>query len=285
MPDDQPNVRDAKLIQFLNDAYGNEKRREASLQSHIETAVRAPFKKRLRDHLTETKRHARELERRVRELGGSSVGAPVPGPSDIAGAVISGMQKATALAQGPLHALRGTSAEERQLKNAKTEFAEEAQEIGTYSAIQTFAEKVGDRETAELASTILRDEQRMAAFLEQEIALQASAVATAEVPARLRHGERRRRAAARRPRAAASRGAGGPSRRPGPGSSGASAPGGTAMERAGSREPGTLHPIPPGSRPGTQSTRSVAGAPGPSSAALMAPLAGGGRRSVTLRGT
>jgi hypothetical protein len=130
MPDDQPNVRDAKLIQYLIEAYGNEKRLETALQSHIEMAVRAPYKKRLRDHLTETKRHAREVERRVKELGGSAEGTPVPGPSDIAGVVISGVQKATALAQGPLHALRGTGAEERQLKNAKTEFAEEAQEIG-----------------------------------------------------------------------------------------------------------------------------------------------------------
>src|SRR5260370_42134506 len=97
MPDEQPDARDAKLMQYLNEAYGNEKRVETALRSHIEMAVRAPYKKRLRDHLTETRRHAREVERRVRELGGSAESAPaVPGPSDIAGAVLSGMQKATA---------------------------------------------------------------------------------------------------------------------------------------------------------------------------------------------
>jgi ferritin-like metal-binding protein YciE len=210
MPDKQPNVRDAKLIQYLNEAYGNEKRLETALQAHIEMAARAPYKKRLREHLTETKRHAREVERRIKQLGGAAEEAAIPGPSglvDIAGAVLSGMQKATALAQGPLHTLRGTGLEEKQLKNAKTEYAEEAQEIGTYSAIQTFAEKVGDRDTAALARTILRDEQRMATFLEKEIARLANAVATAEVPARLRNdGAARRRGASARRSASASRG-------------------------------------------------------------------------------
>jgi ferritin-like metal-binding protein YciE len=255
MPDDQPNVRDAKLIQYLIEAYGNEKRLETALQSHIEMAVRAPYKKRLRDHLTETKRHAREVERRVKELGGSAEGTPVPGPSDIAGVVISGVQKATALAQGPLHALRGTGAEERQLKNAKTEFAEEAQEIGIYSAIQTFAEKVGDRDTASLARAILRDEQRMATFLEKEIAHLANAVATAEVPARLRNGAatRRRRAAPstrRRAGATASRSSAGTRSRAASRStgrstsrstsrSGASARSGNGAQRAASSASGT----------------------------------------------
>jgi ferritin-like metal-binding protein YciE len=214
MPDEQPNVRDAKLIQYLNEAYGNEKRLETALQRHIEMAVRASYKKRLRDHLTETKRHAREVERRIKQLGGAAEETPIHGPSglvDIAGAVRSGMQKATALAQGPLHALRGTGTEERQLKNAKTEYAEEAQEIGTYSAIQTFAEKVGDRDTAILARAILREEQRMATFLEKEIARLANAVATAEIPPRLRGGTttRRRRASSSRRAGSAASGSGG----------------------------------------------------------------------------
>ena len=257
MPDEQPNVRDAKLIQYLNEAYGNEKRLETALQSHIEVAVRAPYKRRLRDHLTETKRHALELERRIKQLGGSAQETPIHGPSglvDIAGAVRSGMHRAGALAQGPLHALRGTGAEERQLKNAKTEYAEEAQEIGTYSAIQTFAEKVGDRDTATLARAILREEQRMATFLEKEIARLANAVATAEIPARLRNGSasRRRRASSRRSGSASSRSAGSRSRTTGRAS--ASARSATGTRRATSSGSGTRRTT--GS---TAATRSRAG--------------------------
>jgi ferritin-like metal-binding protein YciE len=252
MPAAQPNVRDAKLIQYLTEAHGNEKRRESALRSQIGMAVRVPYKKRLRGHLVETRRHGRELEERITDLGGSVGGLPIPGPADVVGAVLSGMRRATALAQGPLDALRGTSAPETQLKSAKAEFCEEAQEIGAYSAIQMFAEKVGDRETAELAGSILRDEQRMSEFLEQEIALQASAVATAEVPARLRHGERRRRATARRPRAVASRGAGAPSRRPGPSRSGPSAPRESEPQRPGSSAPAALPAMPSAPGPDTQ---------------------------------
>lgn len=196
----EPNVRDAKLIQYLNEAYGNEKRLETALEAHIAMTERAPYKKRLREHLTETKRHAREVERRIKQLGGSAETTNVPGPSNFveaAGAVVSGVQKAAAVAQGPLHALRGTGAEEKQLKNAKTEYAEEAQEIAMYSAVQTFAEKVGDRDTANLAKSILREEQRMATFLAKEIERFAKAVATAEVPAALRSSGGRRRTAGR----------------------------------------------------------------------------------------
>ena len=37
------------------------------------------------------------------------------------------------------------------LKNAKTEYFNEHEEIATYLAIETLATKVGDRETAQLA--------------------------------------------------------------------------------------------------------------------------------------
>ena len=204
----EPNARDAKLIQYLVEAYGNEKRLETALEAHIAMTTRAPYKKRLREHLTETKRHAREVERRIKQLGGKAEVADLPGPgtiTDAAGAVISGAQKAAALAQGPLHMLRGTGEEEKQLKNAKTEFAEEWQEIGQYNAIQTLAEKVGDRDTTKLAKTILRDEQRMANFLEKEIARLANAVATAEIPAALRNGASRGRASSASASSASSR--------------------------------------------------------------------------------
>jgi ferritin-like metal-binding protein YciE len=191
-------ARDAKLAQYLGEAFGNEKRLETALESHIAAAKRAPYRRRLRQHLTETRRHARELSRRIKQLGGSS--DPVPGPlGDAAGVVLGGAHKASALAQGPLHALRGTGEAERQLKNAKSEYAEEAQEIGMYSAIEALAVVAADKQTAQLARSILRDERRMFAYLEREIPRLSGAVARAEIPARQRNG------AARRPARKASR--------------------------------------------------------------------------------
>ena len=87
-----------------------------------------------------------------------------------------------ALAKGPAHALRGVGEAEKMLKNAKTEYWNEHEEIGTYLAIEALAEKVGDRETAKLAKGIRGEEERMAKFLAGQIKSLSGAVATAEVP-------------------------------------------------------------------------------------------------------
>jgi ferritin-like metal-binding protein YciE len=52
---DELSTRDAKLIQYLNEAYGKEKELETALQAHIRMTKRPPYKKRLQDHLKETK--------------------------------------------------------------------------------------------------------------------------------------------------------------------------------------------------------------------------------------
>ena len=130
------NERDAKLVQYLNEAYGKEKELETALQAHIAMTTRAPYKKRLQQHLRETKGHARQLERRIKQLGGG-------------GHVVQTLVgKTMAAAKGPLHMVRGSGEQEKMLKNAKTEYFNEHEEISTYLAIETFAERVGDAETA-----------------------------------------------------------------------------------------------------------------------------------------
>jgi ferritin-like metal-binding protein YciE len=177
--------RDAKLIQYLNEAYGKEKELETALQAHIGMTTRRPYKKRLQKHLTETKSHARDVERRIKKLGGEPQAAQ---------AVVG---KAMAAAKGPVHALRGTGEEEKLLKNAKTEYSEEAEEIATYTAIEALAESVGDRETAKVARSIRRDEERMSSYLQRLIPQLTRSVAQAEVPADQRRNGRRRSSARR----------------------------------------------------------------------------------------
>jgi ferritin-like metal-binding protein YciE len=191
------STRDAKLIQYLNEAYGKEKELEAALKAHIALTTRMPYKKRLREHLGETKAHGRELARRIKQLGGHTGPLPQAAPEALAGAAEKAQavaSKGLAAAKGPLHAVRGTGENEKMLKNAKTEYFNEFEEIATYTAIETFAGAVGDDETAKLARSIRRDEERMAKFLERQIATLARAVASEEVPAR----ERRRPRAQRR---------------------------------------------------------------------------------------
>src|SRR5436190_5466426 len=196
-------ARDLKLIQYLNEAYGNEKQLETALEAHIAMTTRTSYRKRLQQHLRETKRHGREVERRVKQLGGIPDASAVPVPQaavGVAQAVQTAVGRAAAVAQGPVHMLRGTGEEEKQLKNAKTEYASEAEEIATYTAILSLAESVGDRDTAKLARGILREEQRMAGFLERLIPTLTKAVARDEIPASQRDGGGRRRASRSRRR-------------------------------------------------------------------------------------
>jgi ferritin-like metal-binding protein YciE len=202
------SIRDLKLIQYLNEAYGKERELETALQAHIGMTTKAPYKKRLQQHLKETKAHARQVERRIKQLGGKAESVPAPGPiGDAASAVTSAASKAVSAAKGPLHAIRGTSEQEKMLKNAKTEFSEEHEEIATYHAIEALADTVGDKETAKLARGIRREEERMAKFLAGQIPTLAKAVARAEIPAAERGngGTRRRRTASSRSRSSSSR--------------------------------------------------------------------------------
>src|SRR5215218_7584085 len=178
------NERDAKLVQYLSEAYGKERELETALQAHISMTTKAPYKKRLQQHLRETKAHARSVQQRIKQLGGKAETVPAPGPiGDAASAVTSVASKAVSAAKGPLHALRGTGEQEKMLKNAKTEFWNEHEEIATYHAIETLAETVGDKETAKLARDIRREEERMAKFLEGQIPVLTKAVVQEEVPA------------------------------------------------------------------------------------------------------
>jgi ferritin-like metal-binding protein YciE len=196
-------AREAKLVQYLVEAYGKEREQETALGTHIGMTDRKPYKKRLQQHLRETKNHARLVERRAKKVGGGgAVTSAVKEATALTG-------RATALAKGPLHMARGTGTEEKLLKNAKTEYSVEHEEIATYRAIEVLAEEVGDKDTAKLARQIRREEERMASFLERQIPVLTKAVVKAEIPASERkNGSRRRSSRSRsssRRRASSSR--------------------------------------------------------------------------------
>ena len=177
-----PNERDAKLVQYMNEAYGNEKELETALQADIAMTTKPAYAKRLKQHLKETKAHSKLLERRIKKLGGGKK------------ALTDVVAKATAVAKAPLHIVRGSGEQEKMLKNAKTQYSSEHEEISTYLALETFATKVGDKETAKLAREIRKDEERMAKFLEGQIKQLSGAVAQ-EIPRSLRRPATKKRSA------------------------------------------------------------------------------------------
>ena len=206
MPE-QLTTRDTKLIQYLNEAYGKEKELETALQAHIKMAnERATYKKRLQDHLKETKAQAKGLERRIKQLGGKAEAVTLPGPelaSDVASKATAAATKAVAAAKGPVHALRGTGVAEKLLKNVKTELWNEYEEIGNYVAIEALAKAVGDKETEKLAREFRKQEERMAAFLTKLLPQLGKAVANEEIPVAERRSTNGRRTTSSRRRSTA----------------------------------------------------------------------------------
>jgi ferritin-like metal-binding protein YciE len=204
------NQRDAKLVQWLNEAHAKEAELEVDLTAHIALTEKKAYRKRLQQHLKETREHKRSVASRIRKLGGSPTSGPsVPG---VPGAVGEVAGKAVAAVKGQMGMARAlvTEQAETHLRNAQEELREEHVEIALYSRLETFAEEVGDRETAQLVKRIRRDEERMAKFLDAELRRLVKAVVRAEVPVEQRRNGGR---AKRTRRSSASSGRAGRSRR------------------------------------------------------------------------
>jgi ferritin-like metal-binding protein YciE len=209
-------ARDAKLVQLLNEAYTKEKQLETALQAHVQVTTRDDYAKRLKDHLKETKSHATQVSRRIKQLGGNPETVSLPGPeglSKAAESVSDVVGKAKAAAQGPLHAVRGSGEQDKMLRNARTEYQEEAHEIATYTVIGSLATAVGDTQTAKLARDILRQEERMQQFLAELLPQLSVDVAHDEIPVSEINGQASHRTAADSKRtSSSSRGKSSPSR-------------------------------------------------------------------------
>ena len=192
MPDDALNVRDLKLVQWLNEAYAKEAELEADLTAHIALTRKDSYKKRLRTHLSETRDHKRKVAARIKRLGGAAAaGLRLPGVPEMVGETAG---KAVAAVKGQVGTARAvlTNQTETHLRNAQEELREEHVEIAIYRRIETFATEVGDRETAQLAKRITRDEERMAKFLDAELRRLVKDVVKAEIPRDQRATRRRR---------------------------------------------------------------------------------------------
>jgi ferritin-like metal-binding protein YciE len=207
MADDSSlNERDAKLVQWLGEAYAKEAELEVDLTAHIALTQKQSYKKRLRAHLTETRDHKRRVAARIKKLGGTpSTGPSIRGVPQAVGEVAG---KAVAAVKGQVGTARAAVTEqpETHLRNAQEELREEHVEIALYTRLETLATEVGDKDTAQLAKSIRRDEERMAKFLDAELKRLVKDVVRAEIPraqrtaARSTRSRPKARAAARKSR-------------------------------------------------------------------------------------
>jgi ferritin-like metal-binding protein YciE len=190
------NTRDTKLVAWLGEAHAKEAELEVDLTAHIALTEKATYKKRLQAHLKETREHKRATAKRIRELGGEArTGTNVPGVPNAIGEIAG---KTVAAVKGQVGTARAlvTSQPETHLRNAQEELREEHVEIAIYTRLETLATEVGDRETAQLARRIRREEERMAKYLDAEMQRLVKEVVRAEIPRDERAAPTRRRRSA-----------------------------------------------------------------------------------------
>jgi ferritin-like metal-binding protein YciE len=170
------NKSKQKILQYLAEAHASEQALTRVLQSQIAVTPRGSYRSGLETHLRETRDHAARVGARLDALGQGS--NPLMA---VVGAAESVVGQALALGKTPFDLLRGSGGEEKVLKNAKDACATEALEIATYTAIERMARSVGDDETAELAASILADEEKMLQRVLREIPRLTEAVVRADV--------------------------------------------------------------------------------------------------------
>jgi ferritin-like metal-binding protein YciE len=165
-----------KIVQYLSEARASEHALVRVLQSQIAMTPSGSYRSALETHLNETRRHGQRVSDRLESLdhGSNPLMAVFGFWEDVVG-------QALAFGKTPLDLLRGSGGEEKILKNAKDACATEALEIATYTAIQRLARSVGDDETADLAQSILAEEEEMLERVLREIPKLTDAVVRAEV--------------------------------------------------------------------------------------------------------
>jgi ferritin-like metal-binding protein YciE len=147
----QPNEQ---LTTWLNSAYSMEQNLAQVLENHAKDAKDFPgIQSRIEQHLHETRRHADRVKQALRQLGEE--------PSSIKSMIgnITGM----------VHGASTGAFNDELVKNALADYASEHFEIASYRSLIAAAEELGQTEIATLCRENLRDEETMAAWLEENI--------------------------------------------------------------------------------------------------------------------
>ena len=144
-----------RVITWLTDAYGMETEGAKTLEQHADAAEGyADVQAKLRQHAKETRQHAEKLKGSLQRLGSQ--------PSAAKEAVGTFMSTARGLAT--------RAAKDTVVKNILADYASEHFEIICYRSLIAAAEEVEDQETARVCREILKEEESMVEFLDEQIA-------------------------------------------------------------------------------------------------------------------
>ncbi len=162
-----------QLLRYLNDAYAAEIGGQSSLKDLAAETTNADLKQAVEEHITVTQSQADRITARILALGGDK--------SEPKGLLNEALAKGSAL----LNVFHNK--EDKQTQDTIKAYSFEHFEIGAYTSLKAFADAIGDYETAQLAQTIIGEEQLAAERLQRLIphlataALKNSAGTTASV--------------------------------------------------------------------------------------------------------
>jgi ferritin-like metal-binding protein YciE len=142
------------VIAWLNDAHALELNLVQVLEHRVQDTKDHPhIQVRIQQHLEQTRHHAELVKGCIDRLGGST------------STVKSAMGKIGGFFQGVSTGM----AKDEMVKNALSDYASEQFEIACYTSLIAAAQAIGDQQTAAVCQQILRDEEAMAQWLQQQI--------------------------------------------------------------------------------------------------------------------
>jgi ferritin-like metal-binding protein YciE len=143
-------------VAWLRDAYAMEQALVPVLENHAKDAERHPeLRARLQQHATETRRQADRIEQCLRQLGEE--------PSTFKNTVSKVLGAIQSVATGAF--------KDDVMKNALQDYATENFEIACYRALIEAGKALQRPEIVETCQQILKEEEAMAQFLEQQLPL------------------------------------------------------------------------------------------------------------------
>ena len=134
-----------QILRYLNDLYAAELGGMSSLKDLAAMATDADLKQAVEEHITVTQSQADRVNARIQALGGDK--------SEAKGV----LNEALAKMSGVLNIAH--SHEDKQTQDTIKAYSFEHFEIAAYTSLKAHAEAIGDHESAQLAATIIGEEQ------------------------------------------------------------------------------------------------------------------------------
>ena len=134
-----------QLLRYLNDSYAAEVGGMASLKDLAAETTNVDLRQVVEEHITVTQSQADRISARILALGGDK-----SEPKGILNQVL-------AKTSGVLNAFHNK--DDKQTQDTIKAYAFEHFEVGSYTSLKSYANAIGDHETAQLAETIIGEEQ------------------------------------------------------------------------------------------------------------------------------